>query len=296
MNKEFEIITDSCCDLPAGLIIEKNIHYVSLTCSYLNMEYKDDFGISLSSKQLFEDMRKGIIPKTSQPNSNDFYLKFKEFAKQGKDILYIGVSSGLSGTINSANIAKNMIKEEFPDVLIYIVDILTASLGQGIMVMKAYDMKENGYSMGEIVDYLEINKQKLNTYITVNDLEYLKKGGRISSTAAILGMVLHIKPILTLDKEGKVIPVIKIKGRKKVINKIAAIVKEKIENPEEQIIGICHGDCIEEALKLKEAILKNIDVKDVILNYIGPVVGVYGGPGALAVFFIGKDRQNHIID
>lgn len=289
-------MTDSCCDLCSEYIRNENIPFVSLTCRFGEKEYLDDFGKSLGYKEFYDGMRSGETPKTSQPNPEAFYKVFKEILNQGKDILYICVSSGLSGTYNSANIAKDMIIGEYKDSRIAIVDTLTASLGQGLMVIKAIKMKELGTSFDDIVNNLEQNKLNLNTYITVDDLNHLKRGGRISSTAAMVGIVLHIKPILTLNNEGKVIPVVKVRGRKNSINKLAEYVFEKIEKPEEEIITICHGDAEEEAKKLKEIILKEIKVKDVIINYVGPVVGTHGGPGALAVFFIGKHRQNHIIN
>lgn len=294
--KDFTIMTDSCCDLPIEVIEKKKIPCVYLTCSYDGKEYIDDFGKSLAPKKFYDDMRSGQLPKTSQPNSEDFYVKFKEIALDGKDIIYICVSSGLSGTLNSANIAKEMMHEQMPEVKIAIVDVLTASLGQGIMVLMAYEMKEKKISFDKIVDYLEENKQNLNTYITVDDLSHLKRGGRISQAAAILGMVLHIKPVLTLNHEGRVIPVLKVKSRKKVINKLAEILIERIHEPEKQTIAICHGDCLEEAEKIKSLILEKIKVSVVIINIIGPVVGAFGGPGAIAVFFIGKGRQHHIIN
>lgn len=294
--KDYVIMTDSCCDMPHHYIEEKNIPFVALTCNFKGKEYIDDFGLSLDYKAFYEGMANGEIPKTSQANADAFYKVFKDVINQGKDIIYIGVSSGLSGTYNSANIAKNMILDEHNDVRIAIVDILTASLGQGLMIMKAVEMKENGAGFDDVVNYLENNKMKLNTYITVNDLNHLKRGGRISTAAALFGTVLHIKPILTINDEGRVLPVIKAKGRKNALSTIAKIVIEKIENPEEATISICHGDAEEEALKLKELILKGVNVKNVVINYIGPVVGTYGGPGALAVFFMGEHRQNHVIE
>lgn len=189
-----------------------------------------------------------------------------------------------------------MLEDEYKDAKIAIIDVLTASLGQGLMVIKAMEMRKKGDSFEEIVNYLEENKMNLNTYITVNDLNHLKRGGRISSAAALFGTVLHIKPVLTLNNEGRVIPVIKVKGRKNAIGKLAEFVHNKLENSEEQIITICHGDAQSEAERLKELILKEFKVKEVIINHIGPVVGTFGGPGALAVFFIGKHRQNHVID
>jgi DegV family protein with EDD domain len=294
--KDFVIMTDSCCDLPLEYIESKKIPYVSLTCRISGEEYTDDFGKSLDYKMFYDSMRKGEIPKTSQPNAEAFYKVFKDIVSKDKDIIYVCVSSGLSGTYNSANIAKDMISELYKDARVAIVDVLTASLGQGLMLINAVDMKEKGAAFEEIVQYLEDTRLYLNTYITVDDLNHLRRGGRITSTAAIVGMVLHIKPVLTINNEGRVLPVLKVKGRKNVINKLAEFVFERIENPEEAVISICHGDVASEAERLKEIILGVVKVKEVLINHIGPVVGTYGGPGALAVFFIGKHRQNHIID
>lgn len=293
--RDFEIFTDSCCDLPIEFIREKNIKFARLTCSYEDKQYFDDFGQSLTHKQFFQDLRNGVTPLSSQPSVEEFYGKFKAIADEDKDIIYICVSTGLSGTENSATIAKNMILEEYPKIRISIVNVLTASLGQGLMVIRALEMKEAGKTHDEIVHYIEMIKQKLNTYMTVDDLHHVKRGGRLSSAAAMIGIVLHIKPILTINNEGKVMPVFKVKGRKSSINKLVEIIAERIEDPEEQTIAICHGDCIEEALKLKEGILKAVKVKDVMINYTGPAVGTHGGPGNLAIFFMGKERQHHII-
>ncbi|KEI14978.1 hypothetical protein Z959_08635 [Clostridium novyi B str. ATCC 27606] len=295
MNK-YKILTDSCCDLPIDYLINNNVNYVSLTYRLDDKEYYDDFGKSVKYTEFYNYMRKGNIPKTSQVNPQSFYNAFKDILDKKEDILYICVSSGLSGTYNSANIAKNMILDEYKDSKIEIIDGLTASLGQGLMVMKAVEMKNQGMNLEQVAENLENIRYKLNTYITVDDLNHLKKGGRISSTAALFGAVLHIKPILTLNDEGKVISILKVKGKKNLIRKLTEIVCEKIINPEQEEICICHADSKIEAEKLKESILKKIQVKNVIINNIGPVVGTYGGPGALAVFFIGKHRQNHVID
>lgn len=294
--RDFVIMTDSCCDLPKEYIYGNNIPFAMLPVSYNGNEYLDDFGQSLSQRHFFDDLRAGALPNTSQANSESFYNIFKSAAEIGKDIIYIGVSSGLSGTYNSANIGKNAILEKFPGINIYIIDVLTASLGQGLIVMKAIEMKNEGFTAEEIVKEIENNIQNLNTYITVEDLNFLKRGGRISNVAATLGLVLHIRPILTINHEGKTIPVLKVRGRKKSLTKLAEILTEKIENPETQTIAICHADCYEEAIRLKEEILSKVQVKDVLINYIGPVVGRFSGPGALAVFFMGESRKHHVID
>ncbi|WP_461207706.1 DegV family protein [Clostridium sp. DL1XJH146] len=292
----FAIVTDSCCDLPYSVIKDKKIPFVSLTVSYNGEEYIDDFGETLTSKKFFNDMRNGALPDTSQPNSEDYIKVFEELLKEGKDIIYISVSSGLSGTFNSARIGKEMMVEKYPDRRIYLFDTLTASICQGIIVLKAYEMREEGKTFEDVIDYLEMNVFNYNTYMTVDDLGHLKRSGRISVAAATVGMLLHLKPILTLNNDGKVMPVVKIRGRKKTIKKLADIVVERIKNSEEQTIAISHGDCLSEALKLKEIILAKVEVKNVIVSEIGPVVGRFGGPGALAVFFKGAERQNHIIE
>lgn len=293
---DFEIITDSCCDLSRDYMEENKVPYASLTCVINDKEYKDDFGKSLRYDEFYNAMREGKVPKTSQPSVDSFYNVFKNIVSEGKDIIYICVSSGLSGTYNSANIAKNMIVENYKDSKIEIVDILTASLGQGLMVIKARKMKKNGSTFEEIICFLEEYKWKLNTYITVDDLIHLKRGGRISSAAAFVGIVLHIKPVITINNEGKVIPVVKAKGRKNSIKKLAEIVCEKFDKNIGEDIYISHGDALEEALKLKELIIEKCGAVNVNINFIGPVVGTYGGPGALAVFFFGAHRQNHIIE
>lgn len=294
--RDYVIITDSCCDLPIQYIENNNISYIPLTCRFKGKEYEDHFGQTLSYKEFYEGMREGEIPQTSQPSPDVYFKTFQNILKQNKDIIYICVSSGLSGTFNSANIGKSMALENFQNANIHIVDILTASLGQGLMVIKALELQKAGATFKEVIEFLEEQKFNLNTYITVDDLNHLKRGGRISNVAALFGIVLHIKPILTLNNEGKVIPALKVKGRKNAFNKMLRFVCEQIEEPEKQTIMISHGDSESDALKLKELILKELNVKEVIINDICPTVGSYGGPGALAIFFLGKHRQNHIVN
>jgi len=289
--RDFIIMTDSCSDLPRAYVDEKKIPFAMLTCRIGGQEYKDDFGESLPYKRFFDYMREGAVPKTSQPNTNDFYEVFKAQAEKGLDVLYICVSSGLSGTFSSAYAARNMLMNEFADIEIFIFDVLTASLGQGLMVMKAQEMKEAGSSMLEIVDYLEGNVQKLITYIVVNDLSHLRRGGRISAAAAVVGKILNLNPMLTISSEGKVLTLGTVRGRKKAIGRLAEIVAERIEHPEEQKVCICHGDCSDEAEYLKGLLMDTVKPKEVFINFIGPVVGTYGGPGAMAVFFLGRERQ-----
>ncbi len=288
--KDYIIMTDSCCDLPREYIDRNKVPYVSLTCRFKDKEYKDDFGVTLKHKELYQGMEEGEVPKTSQPSPDEYYNIFKKYADEGKDIIYVCVSSGLSGTYNSANIAKQMVQDENADVKIEIVDILTASLGQGFMVMEAIRLKEEGATFQEIKSFLEENRWKLNTFITVNDLIHLKRGGRISSTAAFLGGLMSLKPLISINNQGKVDVIQKARGRKVALKELAKYIISHIEVPESTSMYIGHCDALEDAIKLKEIILEKINLKEVIIHYIGPVVGVYGGPGALAAFFIGKPR------
>jgi len=290
--EKYAIVTDSCCDMPYSYIKENNIPFASLTMRFKDKEYKDDFKISMNADTFYTYLKEGIMPTTSQANVNDFYNIFSEALKENDKVLYIGVSTGLSGTVNSANIAKKMIEEQGENK-IYIIDTLTASLGQGLLLMKAVSMKEEGKSIDQVYEFLLNERFKLNTYITVDDLKHLKNGGRISGAAAAIGIVLHIKPVMTLNNEGRIIPCLKIKGRKKVMSKLKEIVSERIENKD--IIAICHADCLDEAEKLKSELIQELGIKDILINEIGPVVGTHGGPGAMGIFFIGRERQNHVI-
>ena len=285
--RKFRIFTDSACDLPISYIKEKNIPFAKLSCTYDNKTYFDDFGQDIYFKDFFGNLRNGIMPLTSQPSVEEFYNKFLEIIKNEEDILYICVSSGLSGTENSATIAKNMILDEYPNSRIEIINTLSASLGEGLIVIKALELQDEGYTLDEVISNILEIKDNLKTFMTVDDLHHLKRGGRISSASAMLGIVLHIKPILTLDSDGKVKPIGKTRGRKASILKLSQIVCENIKNPETQILGIAHGDSLKDALTLKEEILKNITVQDVIINFTGMAVGTHGGPNNLAVFFFG---------
>lgn len=288
----YTIITDSCCDLPLKYIQEKNIPFIRLSCIFKGKEYLDDFGQSLSFKEFYDGMRDGAVPTTSQPSTDAIYSVLKEIVEKGDNVLYICVSSGLSGTYNGANVAKDMLLEEFPKSRIEIIDCLTASMAEGLLVMRAVEMKETGSSLDEIITFMNQNIQHLNTYMTVDDLIHLKRGGRISSAAAVLGIMLHIKPVLAINSEGKVLTVLKAKGRKNSLGVMADLVSTKIENPENQVIAISHGDSLKEAEILKSQILSKVTVKDIIINDIGPVVGRFGGPGALSVCFMGKKRHS----
>lgn len=287
---ETVIIMDSCTDLPLEYVESNNIPVLSLTCLFRGNEYPDDLGKTLSYKEFYEIVRKGEMPTTSQVNTYTFVEEFRKHVQEGKAIIYIGFSSALSGTVNSAMAARKAVLEEFENADITVIDSKSASLGYGLLVYYANEMLKKGVSKEEVINWVENNKLKLNHWFTVEDLFHLKRGGRVSSAAAIIGTMLDIKPVLHVDNEGRLIPITKVKGRKKSLRALAEKLKERIVSPEEQTIAISHGDCIEDVEYLKELILSDVKVKDVIVNYVGPVIGSHSGPGTVALFFFGNER------
>ena len=285
-----KIITDSSCDLSAEYIKENNIELLSLVLNINEQAIKDDLGRSLSYKDFYSQMREGATPTTSQVNAHEFEVEFIKHVENGDSIIYIGISSSLSGTYNSANIARNNVLDEYPDADITLIDSLSVSLGQGLLVCKACEMRDNGLSKDEIVRWLEENKTKVIHSIVVDDLNHLKRGGRISGTTAVIGGLLNIKPALCLDNEGKLVNVDKIKGKKKALRYIVNEIKNKAINVENETLFICHGDCLEEAESLRDMVLEEVKFKSIVIGYVGNVVGAHGGPGILAAVFLGNNR------
>lgn len=284
------IITDSCSDLPISFIEKNNIPVISLTFSFKGNEYEDDFGKTVSYKEFYNAVKEGEQPTTSQINIFKYTEEFKKYVKDGKSIIYIGFSSALSGSVNSAVLAKETVLKDYENADITIIDSRSASTGEGLLVYYAYKMLNEGYNKDEIVDWLENNKLKVNHWFTVDDLNHLKRGGRVSGATAFVGTILDIKPVLHVDDEGRLIPVTKVKGRKKSLRMLAEKFKEMAVNPEEQVVFISHGDCIEDAEHLKKLILEDNKVKDIIITYVGPVIGSHAGPGTVALFFRGNKR------
>jgi DegV family protein with EDD domain len=284
------LIIDSCSDLPYEFISQNSLIALNLTFHFKDSEYKDDFGKTISYKEFYTAVRGGEMPTTSQINVNTFEEEFKKHVKENKPIIYIGFSSALSGCVNSATVARENILEEFKDADITVIDSKSASLGYGMLVYYAVQMRDRGSSKDEIVNWIETNKLKMNHWFTVDDLHHLKRGGRVSGAAAVIGTFLDIKPVLHVDNEGRLIPVTKVRGRKKSIEALFEKMKERIMKPEEQVIAISHGDCIEDVEYLKNLINDKLQVKDIIVNNVGPVIGAHSGPGTVALFFLGYER------
>lgn len=284
------IVTDSCCDLPYDYIRENHIEVILLNIIINNIEKKDDLAITKEYKAFYQSIKDGAMPTTSQINAYEYKEIFEKHLKQGKNVLYIGFSSAMSGCINSAKMALEEIKEEMQDARVGIVDSKCASMGQGLLVYYAVEAFKKGMSFDEVINFLENNKLKLNHWFTVADLNHLYRGGRISKTAATLGTLLQLKPILKVSEEGKLEAVEKIKGRKKSLKNLVEKVKEHIVNSAEQVIFISHADALEDAEEVKKGIMEHCQVKDVWIGSIGAAVGSHAGPGTIAVFFMGEKR------
>lgn len=284
------LITDSACDLSLEYIKENNIEVVPLMVNINGEFIPDDLGQTLKHEDFYKMIKEGAMPSTTQVNVGTFLEIFKKYVEQGEAIIYIGLSSALSGTYNSAYTAREMVLEEYPNANIKVIDSLSVSVGEGSLIYKVNEMIKNNIDINEIVEYIESIKKKVIHAITVDDLNHLKRGGRISGTVAAVGGLLGIKPTLKIDDDGKVIPGDKIKGRKKALKSLVQQLKEKAINPEDQVVFICHADCLEDAEDVKRMILDEVKVKDVIINSIGAVIGTHGGPGTLGVVFIGNER------
>lgn len=287
---ETVIIIDSASDLSREYIEKNNLNLVPLTVIFKGKEYKDDLGESLPSEQFYNAIKEGEMPSTAQVNVFQYAEEFRKYVSEGKAVICISLSSALSGTHNSACIARDTILEEFENADISVIDTKAASGGEALLGLYAAEMLKRGSSKQEIVNWLEDNKLKVNHWFTVDDLNHLKRGGRVSSTAAIMGTLLDIKPILNVDDEGKLSSVTKVKGRKKSIRALSEELDKRIVKPEEQIVIINQGACMEDAEYLKKLIIENHKVREVVIGEIGPTVGSHTGPGILALFFMGEKR------
>lgn len=288
MGKKYMICTDVTSDLPESYLKENNI--VILYLSY-NMGGVDYCGSkSLSPKEFYQKMRNGEMSKTSQVTPEAAEAEFERILLDGYDILHIGFSSGLSGSFNSARIAAENLSAKYPDSKIRVVDSLCASLGEGLLVFKAIELKKQGRELDEVAKWVEENKLHLCHMFTVDDLMYLHRGGRVSKASAIAGSILGIKPILHVDDEGHLIPIGKVRGRKQSLVELVDKMGEKMGNWENTTIAISHGDCEDEAIFIRDLIAKRFGIKNCIINYVGTVIGAHSGPKTMALFFMGNER------
>lgn len=286
--KDYVIITDSTCDLTSDYLNELDVKVIPLKFIYEEKSYYD--GTGMSYKDFYNLLREKKNVKTSQVNTETFIKEFEPYLNQQMDILYIAFSSALSGTFSCAEIAKNELIEQYPERKIIIVDSRSASMGEGLLVYYAAQKKKEGLSIDDLSDWIEKNKFNVCHWFTVDDLFHLKRGGRVSSASALLGSMLGIKPILHVDNAGKLIPTEKVRGRKAALISLVDHMKNSAEVTPNDVVFISHGDALADANFVKDLILKNFDVKEVKINYIGSVIGAHAGPGTVALFFMGKNR------
>lgn len=286
--REYVITTDSTVDLSKEFLNEKEITVLSLSYILDGVTYKDMGG--LTGKEFFDKLRNGSLPTTSQINPEEAKETFEQIVKEGKDILHIAFSSGLSGTYNSCRIAAEDLMEEYPESKVIVIDSLCASMGEGLLLYKAIELKEEGKSLEELADWVEANKLHICHNVTVDDLFHLHRGGRISKATAVLGSMVKIKPIIHMDNEGKLVVIGKERGRKKSITNLVDRMEKQMGEYDNSTCMITHGDCEEDALYLKTLLEERFGVKKVIIHGIGSVIGSHTGPGVLAVFFMGAER------
>lgn len=287
----------SCCstaDMPKSFFEERNVAYV---CFHFNMDgkdYPDDLGESMPFPEFYKRIEEGAQPTTSQVNVEEFTNFFEPFLKEGKDILHVSLSSGLSGSFNSASIAARDLMEKYPERTIKVVDSLGASSGFGVLMTYLADLRDEGKSLAEVYDWAEKNKLRVHHWFFSTDLTSYKRGGRISATSAMVGTLLGICPLLNMDNEGHLIPRKKIRTKKKVIEELVNMMKEHVEDGPDYK-GYCYisnSACEEDAEKVRdlvEAYCPNLKGK-VLINSIGTVIGSHTGPGTVALFFLGDER------
>ena len=294
MKRDFEIVTDSSCNLLENMIETFGLHILPLTFmadgedevyqSYLEGERTD-------LSQFYRMMREGKVFRTSLPNQAQTEELFRGLLDAGRDVLYIGFSSGLSGTFEATARIMERLAPDYPARRLYAVDTLAASGGQGLLVWHAVQKAEEGASIDEVRDWLEENKLHMAHWFTVDDLMFLHRGGRVSRTSAAAGTVLNIKPVMHVDDEGKLVVTEKVLGRKKSLKSLVEHMEQTAIRPvKDQVVFLNHGDCLKEAQLLAREVKERFGVRNVVINWIDPVIGAHSGPGTMALFFLAEHR------
>ncbi len=287
----FEIFTDSAANIPAAKLEELNINVIP--CSYevggkiiKCPRVPEEF----DGKEFYDMLRAKTEVRTSMTNTHDIAEQFETALSKGSDVLYISISSGISGTFNAARLAAEELRDKYPERRIEVFDSMGAGLGIGLLAMKAADYRQEGLGMNALLERLASDRGGLCEYFTVDDLMHLRRGGRLSGIAAMMGTVLNIKPLLRGDEEGKIVVFSKLRGRKKAIAAIAKEYEDKAVSPETQRVAISHGDCIEDAETLAQMVNEIAKPKELIIATHEPYTGVHVGPGMLSLFFFGAGR------
>lgn len=288
---QFVILTDSCADLTAEQVEQLDVQVLPL--SY-DMEGKIVYNYpdnrEMDPHEFYELLRAGKTATTSAVNVAQFAEAIEPCLQEGKDVLVLAFSSGLSTTYNSAAIAAEDLREKYPERKIFVVDTLCASMGQGLLVYLAAKEREKGCSIEQVRDWAEANKLSIAHQVTVNDLFHLKRGGRISATTAVMGSMLSIKPMIHVDDEGHLVNIGKSRGRGTSLKALVDTMEKTAIDPAKQTVFISHGDCLEDAQTVADMIRERMGVREIVINYIGPVIGAHAGPGTVALFYIASER------
>ena len=287
----YTILTDSCCDLPAELAAELELEVLPLRLEMSGSTYRNYLdGREIGFQEFYSRIRGGENAVTSAVSVGDFETAMRAVLDRGEDLLCICFSSALSATYQSAAIAADSLREAYPDRTLYVVDSLCASMGQGLLVWLCAQEKRNGKSIREVRDFAEQQKGSVCHWFTVNDLYHLKRGGRVSATTALFGTMLSIKPVLHVDAEGRLIPMEKARGRKASLTALVDQMEETAVSPGYQTVFISHGDCLDDAKFVASEIRRRFGTQNIIIDYIGPVIGSHTGAGVVALFFTGSSR------
>ncbi len=286
-----KIITDSCCDLSAELVEQLEIEVIPVLVVNGDKEYRDY--IDIQPKTVYDGMRKGKIFKTAQITPIIFEEYFKKYAKEQTPAIYLGFSSQLSSTFQSSILAKRSLLEKYPDLDIEVIDTKAASGGLGLIVYEVARAAQNGATKEELLKLIEHYIDNMDHIVTVDDIEYLYRGGRVSRTTAVLGGMLNIKPILEMN-QGKLIPIDKVRGRAKALKRMLELMEERNidDNFKDRTIFIYHGDDIKNAEKLRDMVIEKYDVKEIKTGVIGAVIGAHSGPGTLCIFYSKKNEKS----
>ena len=286
---EFVIVTDSACDIKPEMLREWGVQHEPLTFRFNDSEAEYADG-SVDIKEFYDKMRVGGVAKTAAVNVETFSRRFEKYLENGVDVLYLGFSSGLSTTYNSGRIAAEQLREKYPERKIVTVDTLAASAGYGLLVYLAVQKKNGGATIEETAAFAEETKLSICHWFTVDDLVYLKRGGRVSATTAFVGNALGIKPVMHVDNEGHLINITKVRGRRTAIAALADRYTELAVEPENGKVFISHGDCLGDVQELEKILKERHNVSVDVITDVGAVIGSHSGPGTLALFFVGKNR------
>lgn len=287
---DFKIITNTTADLPQSFIDENGLglFFFHYTLDGETYSAEND----LDYKFFYDKVRGGSMPSTSQVNPVTYRVKFTEYLKESKKLLYLSFSSGLSGSCGNANLVAQELMEENPDIEIKVIDTLAASMGEGLVVYRAVQLQKEGKSFEETAAWIEDHVMNFTHVFTVDDLNHLYRGGRVSKTSAVIGTIINIKPILNVDEEGHLIPIAKVRGRKKSLHELVNYMEKRMGDwrDKNDIIFISHGDCLDDAQAVADEIKERFGISSFMINHIGPTIGAHSGPGTVALFFMGEGR------